>query len=141
MMTLMEALAAERSKRQRNEADASTRQQIGRAVLEALADRLNAEPPPGWTFVLAGQEIGVFRTISGARQQVGTWTVDEGMRLVTGGHKTEWITSESWSRVVDEAIQITAQLILDAEGANAEKLNNDAEPGEGAEIVELAPRF
>ena len=57
MLTLTEALAAERAKWQQHNADTSTRQQIGRAVLEALADRLNAEPLPGWVFVLAGQEI------------------------------------------------------------------------------------
>ena len=44
MVTLKDALATERSKRQLDEADAATRQQIGRAVLEALAERLNAEP-------------------------------------------------------------------------------------------------
>ena len=28
---------------------------------------------------------------------------------------TEWITAESYARVIDEAIQITAMLIVDAE--------------------------
>ena len=39
MIKLSEALAAEREKRLRAEADSSTRQQIGQAVLEALAQR------------------------------------------------------------------------------------------------------
>ena len=56
MVTLIEALAAERAKRRQDEADTATRQQIGRAVLEALAERLNAEPLPGWLFILDGQE-------------------------------------------------------------------------------------
>ena len=135
MVTLSEALAAERAKRQ----DTSTRQQIGRAVLEALADRLNAEPLPGWLFILDGQEILVFRIYTGIREQVGTWSVDDEMRLVMGDQMTEWITAESYARVIDEALQITAMLIVDAETADA-KPHNDAE-AEGAEIVELPPRF
>ena len=133
MVTLTEALAAERAKRQQHE----TREQIGRAVLEALAGRLNAEPLPGWLFILNGQEICVFRIQSGTREQVGTWTVDKEMRLVTGDHMTEWITVESYPRVIDEALQITAMLIVDAETTNAAKPNDQ----EGAEIVELPPRF
>src|SRR4249920_2195957 len=97
-------LATERSKRQVDEADAATRQQIGRAVLEALAERLNAEPLPGWLFTLDGQEIRVFRIQAGGREQVGTWTVDNEMRLVTGDQMTEWITVESAARVMDEAL-------------------------------------
>jgi hypothetical protein len=135
MVTLTQALAAERAKRQ----DTSTRQQIGRAVLEALADRLNAEPLPGWLFILDGQEICVFRIYGGSREQVGTWSVDDEMRLVTGDQMTEWITAESYARVIDEALQITAMLIVDAEMADT-KPHNDAE-AEGAEIVELPPRF
>ena len=141
MVTLKKALAIERSKRQRDEADNSTRQQIGRAVLEALADRLNAEPLPGWLFVLDGQEICVFRIQGGTREQVGTWTVDEEMRLVTGDQMTEWITVESAARVIEEAVQITAMLIVDAETTGAAKSNKGAGPAEGAEIVELPPRW
>ena len=138
MVTLSEALAAERAKRQQHNADTSTREQIGRAVLEALAGRLNAEPLPGWVFVLAGQEIHVLRIRAGGREQVGTWAVDEEMRLVTRDQMTEWITAESYARVIDEALQITAMLIVDAETAGTE---NNGAGTEGAEIVELPPRF
>ena len=89
--------------------------------MEALADRLNAEPLPGWLFILDGQEIWVFRIQGGTREQVGTWTVDEEMRLVAGNHMTEWITAESYARVIDEALQITAMLIVDAEMAATER--------------------
>ena len=135
MVTLREALAAERAKSQ----DTSTRQQIGRAVLEALADRLNAEPTPGWLFILDDQEICVFRVYGGSREQVGRWSVDDQLRLVTGNQMTEWITAESYGRVIEEAIQITAMLMVDAEMADATK-PPDAD-AEGAEIVELPPRF
>ena len=140
MITLMEALAAERAKRQQHNSDSSTRQQIGRAVLEALADRLNAEPLPGWVFVLARQEIHVLRIRAGGREQVGTWAVNEEMRLVAGDQMTEWITAESYARVIEEALQITAMLMVDAEAAVAAKPNNGA-AAEGAKIVELPPRF
>ena len=75
MIKLSEALAAERGKRLRAEADNSTRQQIGQAVLEALAQRLNAEPISGWVFVLDDQKIRVFRINVGGREEVGLWTV------------------------------------------------------------------
>ena len=52
---------------------------------------------------------------------------------------TEWVTAESYGRVIEEAIQITAMLIVDAEMAGATK-PPDAD-AEGAEIVELPPRF
>ena len=138
MVTLSEALAAERAKRQQDNADTSTREQVGRAVLEALASRLNAEPLPGWVFVLAGQEIHVLRIRAGGRERVGTWAVDEEMRLVTRDQMTEWITAESYARVIDEALQITAMLIVDAETAGTD---NNGAGAEGAEIVELPPRF
>ena len=69
------------------------------------------------------------------------WTVDQEMRLVTDGRMTEWITAESYGRVIDEAVQITAMLIADAEAVGAKKSNNSATLGEGAEIVELPSRF
>jgi hypothetical protein len=126
MVTLTEALAAERAKRQQRDSDTSTREQIGRALLEALADRLNADPLPGWVFVLAEQQIHLLRIRAGGREQVGTWTVDEKMRLVAGNQMTEWITAESYARVIDEALQITAMLIVDAEATGAAKPNNGA---------------
>ena len=141
MIKLSEALTAEREKRLRAEADNSTRQQIGQAVLEALAQRLNAEPIFGWVFVLDDQKIRVFRINVAGREEVGLWTVDEEMRLVTDGRMTEWITAESYGRVIDEALQITAMLIVAAETAGAKKSNNGANLGEGTEIVELPPRF
>jgi hypothetical protein len=114
---LAEALAAEREKRQRDAKDAATRREVGRAVLRALAQRLTAEPIPTWFFILSGDEIIVAHTKNGAasRQHVGSWVVDEEMRLVFGQDTTEWITAESCARVVDEAVQITAEFILDAE--------------------------
>ena len=139
MIKLSEALAAERGKRRRAETDNSTRQQIGQAVLEALAQRLNAEPIFGWVFVLDDQKIRVFRINVGGREEVGLWTVDEEMRLVTDGRMTEWITAESYGRVINEALQITAMLIVDAETAAAKNIG--ANLGEGAGIVELPPRF
>ena len=52
---------------------------------------------------------------------------------------TEWITSESYTRVVDEAVQITAQLIVEAEAADAVKLEKLEDGSHG--IVELPSRF
>jgi hypothetical protein len=120
MTTLADALAAERAKRRQDAEDAVTRRDVGRAVLQALAQRLNAEPLPTWFFISKGDEILVAHTKNGAasRQHVGSWVVDEEMRLVLEQQMTEWITAESCARVVDEAVQITAKFIVDAEARN-----------------------
>ena len=132
MVTLTESLAAERAKRQQDAADASTREEIGRAVLGALAQKLNSEPIPGWDFVLEDQIIRIFRGQSGTRQQVATWTLDQHMRLQSGEHLTEWVTSESYQRVIDQAVKLTAKVIVDAETGDDRR---------SAGIVELPPRF
>jgi hypothetical protein len=117
MVMLAEALFAERQKRQRDSKDAIARREVGREVLRALAQRLTAEPLPSWFFILNGDEIVVVYTKNGTgtRQRVGAWVVDPELRLVFGQEMTEWITTESWSRVIDEAVTITAQVIVDAE--------------------------
>jgi hypothetical protein len=75
--------------------------------------------------MLSDDEVSVLR-VKGAstRERVGSWVVDSEMKLVFGPHTTEWITAESWSRVVDEAVEITAKVIVDTETpeANAPRL-------------------
>ena len=129
MVMLGEALSAEREKRQREAADAATRCEVGRAVLRALAQRLTAEPVPTWFFMLSGDEIVVAHTRNGAssRHRIGSWVVDRQMRLVFGEQTTEWITAESCSRVVDEAVRITAQVIVAAEARSGGALEAAAE--------------
>ncbi len=119
-MTLAEALAAERDNKRREADDAATRREVGRTVLQALAQRLNAEPLPAWFFISKGDEVLVAHTRTGAtsRQHVGTWTVADDMRLVFDDESTEWITAESCARVLDEALKITAKFIVDAESRN-----------------------
>ncbi len=119
-MTLAEALAAERETKRRQSEDAATKREVGRTVLQALAQRLNAEPLPAWFFISKGDEVLVAHTRTGAtsRQHVGTWTVADDMRLVFDEESTEWITAESCSRVLDEALKITAKFIVEAESRN-----------------------
>ena len=117
MVMLREALAAEREKRKRETEETAEQREVGRAVLQALVQRLTADSVPTWFFMLSDDEVSVLCIKNGAsaRERVGSWVVDQEMKLVFGPHTTEWITAESWSRVVDEAVQITAQLIVDAE--------------------------
>ena len=117
MVMLREALAAEREKRKRETEETAEQREVGRAVLQALVQRLTADSAPTWFFMLSDDEVVVLHTKNGAsaRERVGSWVVDKEMKLVFGPHTTEWITAESWSRVVDEAVQITAQFIVDAE--------------------------
>jgi hypothetical protein len=115
MVTLTEALAAEHSKRRWAAEDASKRKQVGRALLQALAQRLNAEPLPAWSFAMDDNQIHISRTKNGSQRRVGTWTVDQQLRLVLGQETTEWITVESCNRVIDEALQITAKFLIEAE--------------------------
>jgi hypothetical protein len=117
MVTLRDALAAEREKWKHEAGLTATQREVGRAVLQALVQRLTADSVPTWHFMLSDDEVVVLRIKNGAnaRERVGSWVVDQEMKLVFGPHTTEWITAESWPRVVDEAVQITAQVIVDAE--------------------------
>ena len=117
MATLAEALEAEREKRKRETEEMVEQREVGRAVLQALIKRLTPDSVPNWHFILSDDEVSVLRIKNGAsaRERVGSWVVDEEMKLVFGNYTTEWITAESWSRVVDEAVQITAKVIVDAE--------------------------
>jgi hypothetical protein len=134
MVTLSDALATEREKRRNLEEDALARKQVARAVLGSLADKLNATPVSGWTFALEDQAIRILHTVEGTRREVGSWTMDDKLQLVCGETTTEWITSESYERVIDEAVAVTAKLIVDAE-MGAPKTAN-----EGAEITRLPRR-
>jgi hypothetical protein len=135
LVTLTEALAAERSKRQQDAADTSTMRHVARTVLEALAERLNAEPIPGWTFLLEGEQIRMSRVSQASRQQVGTWTMSSKMQLVCQEATTEWVTSESYGRVIDEAVGLTAKLIVDTEATN----DSGTESSQSAKVVVLPP--
>jgi hypothetical protein len=139
MVSLAEALEAERIRREQEEADVSARMQVARAVLGALADKLKAEPLPGWTFVLEDQAIRIVRTVRGPNEKVGTWTMDNQMQLVCAGASTEWITSESYGRVFEEALQITARLIVDAE--LEEDAKKTVSSDESANVIELPQRM
>ena len=133
MVELFEALAAEKLKRQREASEASTREEVGRVVLGALAERLNETPVPRWLFLLEGDHIKIVYGGSGSQSQVATWTVDDQMRLTMRSETTEWVTPESFARVIDQAVRMTAKIIVDAETISDDR--------QSAEIVELAPRF
>ena len=125
MVLIAEALAVERERRKRETEETATQREVGRAVLQALLQRLTADSVPNWHFMLSDDEISVLRIkAANARERVGSWVVDPEMKLVFGPHTTEWITAESWSRVVDEAVEITAKVIVDTETpeANAPRL-------------------
>jgi hypothetical protein len=116
MVMLKEALETERERRKRETEETATQREVGRVILQALTQRLTADSVPNWHFMLSDDAVSVLRMIgANARERVGSWVVDQEMRLVFGPHTTEWITAESWSRVVDEAVQITAKINVDAE--------------------------
>ena len=77
MVELFEALAAERLKRQRDASEASTREEVGRVVLGALAERLNESPVQGWLFLLEGDHIRIIFGTPGAQSEVAWWKLDD----------------------------------------------------------------
>ena len=115
-MMLIDALIAEREKRQQFSHEQALKRQMGHEVMRALSERLTAARVPGWYFLANGEEIVVVRNREHERERVGSWVLDEENRLTFGAEKTEWITGESWARVIDKAVVITAQVILDHEG-------------------------
>jgi hypothetical protein len=118
MIMLMDALSAERDKRRRNFKEEALKRQLGREVLRRLNECLGSAQLPRWYFIPNGDEIVVIhnRDGAGSRQRVGAWTIDEENRLAFGDERTEWITTESWARVIDKAVIMTAQVILDHDG-------------------------
>ncbi len=138
MVGLAEALVAEREKREREAKDVAAWREVGREVLGVLLQRLTADPLPSWFFILNGEEIVVAHTKNGAgaRQRIGSWVVDPELRLVFDQEKTEWITTESWSRVVDEAVQITARVIVDTETRLVERVDARSEQSALARVIE-----
>jgi hypothetical protein len=112
MVSLTEALAAEREKLQQDSADKHARREAGKEVLEALFERLAGKPLLGWSFVLGKDEIVVSHTKLGA---IGSWIVDPDLRLKFSDETTEWITIESVGRVLDEAVCISARRMVDTE--------------------------
>ncbi len=56
MVSLTEALEAERGKLQQNSADSEAKREAGREVLGALFERLTGEPLLGWSFVMRNVE-------------------------------------------------------------------------------------
>jgi hypothetical protein len=112
MVSLTEALEAEREKLQQNSADSQAKREAGREVLGALFERLTREPLLGWSFVMTNDEIVVSHAKAGS---IGSWVVDPDLRLKFGDETTEWITVESVVRVLDEAVAITARRMVDAE--------------------------
>ncbi len=116
MIMLTEALSAEREKRQRSSKESTLMRQLSREVLRQLTECLASAALPRWYFIPNGDEIVVVHNKgAGSRQRVGAWTIDEENRLSFGPETTEWITPESWARVIDRAVLITAQMILDHE--------------------------
>jgi hypothetical protein len=115
MLTLLEALTAERDKRRQSFRQEALQRQLSRQVLHHLAERLAAARLPRWYFIPNGDEIVVVHNKdgTGSRHRIGAWTIDAEHCLVFGSERTEWITSESYVRVLDTAILITAQAILD----------------------------
>ena len=117
MVTLADALATQRQKRELEYKELMFQWQLAQKVLQALGERLAATQLPRWYFIPNGEEIVVVHQSSstGSKERVGAWYVDDQYRLTFGEEKTEWITRESWRRVIDKAVVITADVILDRE--------------------------
>ena len=112
MVSLTEALAAEREKLQQNFSDTQAKREAGREVLEALFERLAGKPLLGWSFVLGNNGIVVSHAKVGP---IGSWVLGPDLRLKFADELTEWLTVESVARVLDEAVCITARRMVDTE--------------------------
>ena len=117
MLTLTDALTTERQKRELEYKEVMFQWQLAQTVLQALGERLAATQLARWHFIPDGDEIIVVHQQSntGVKERVGAWYVDEQYRLTFGEEKTEWVTKESWRRVIDRAVAMTAVVILDRE--------------------------
>jgi hypothetical protein len=117
MLTLTDALATERQKREDEYKEVMFQWLLAQKVLQALGERLAATQLARWHFIPEGEEIAVIHQPSNTdlKERVGAWYVDDQCRLTFGEEKTEWVTKESWRRVIDKAVAMTAVVILDRE--------------------------
>ena len=117
MLTLTDALATERQKREDEYKEVMFQWLLAQKVLQALGERLAATQLARWHFIPDGEEIAVVHQPSNTdvKERVGAWYVDDQCRLTFGEEKTEWVTKESWRRVIDKAVAMTAVVILDRE--------------------------
>ena len=124
MVSLKEAVDLERQKQEHDAAQDEVRREVAREILGALFERLTKEPLGGWSFIMKNEEIVVFQVKGGAdsKQSIGSWVVDQNLCMKFADDTTEWITPESVTRVLDEAVRITARRIIDAELANSNVL-------------------
>ncbi len=136
MLSLRNALSAERKRRRQQAAEGGQVSQIARNALHTLHERLASSPLADWEFELTGDELLMFHD-SGlrARHQVGSWIIAEENRLVSGPIETEWVTPASFRRVVDEAVRVTARIILD----NDETLSRGARRKKNKDLTPPAP--
>ena len=103
MVALSEALGIERAKRERETSEAHTKQELRKVVLGALAERLSESRVPNWLFQAEGDQLKIYFGAVGSQSEVGSWTLDDHTRLVLRNDMTEWITAESFARVIDQA--------------------------------------
>jgi hypothetical protein len=116
MITLADALSEARQKRQVKYQQLTLQWQMAQEVLRAIYEVLTSANLPRWHFVPKGDEIVVLHhQHNGTKERVGAWSIDQEYRLSFEGEKTEWITTESWERVIDKAVAMTAEVILDRE--------------------------
>ena len=117
MLTLTEALDTERQKRELEYKEVMFQWLLAQKVLQALGERLAATQLARWHFIPDGEEITVVHQPSNTsvKERIGAWYVDDQCRLTFGEEKTEWVTKESWRRVIDKAVAMTAVVILDRE--------------------------
>lgn len=114
---MADALTKQREKRETKYNEHMVRWQYAQKVLQGLAACLADTQLPRWSFTPNGEEIVVLyqQSSTGSKDRVGVWYVDDQYRLTFGEETTEWITQESWRRVIEEAVVITANVILDRE--------------------------
>jgi hypothetical protein len=117
MIALADALIAERQERQFIYKEQTLQRQMAHEVLRALSERLTAADLPRWHFIPNGDELVVLYHPpgTGSRERIGSWKVGQDFLLSFGDEATEWITSESWTRVLDKAVMVMARVILDRE--------------------------
>jgi hypothetical protein len=107
MVELLEALAIEKAKRARDTSEGATRQELRKVVLLGRA---------------VERERGSQVAVSGRRRSAQDYLPRASHSLVLRGDTTEWITGESFEPVIDQAVRMTAKLIVDTEAADDKQI-------------------
>ena len=90
---------------------------------------------------MEGDQLRIYFGQPGSLREIAAWELDDHLRLALPDDTTEWVTAESLTRVLDQAVRMTAKLIVDIEEAGSRHDAGIVELPEFLKPVAVTVRF